>query len=1099
MTASDWLWEFLDRRHLSQPDGRALYAYRCEHGEFDSLAELLKAARRYDNVFIRAFVLYAAEWWQRKYDGRHWAWEPLLRSIDWDVDYPDLYQLVREAWRWWRVDLVRLPSSIRYLGTFACQGGLPLALVGETDSRITKYLRAVLEHTGTYRKFGDDPIELARDKQHLLLPPTLRRDYVFRLAADLIAAVLDLHTDAQGEDPLGTLDRARPDWRETMPLDLGNTRAQGLLKGLLRDAAGDTASRGDDFRLDRFLRRTGTGWRLGARVRLPASIPADYLARQLKVRAADLRPRMEVRVQADRIRILGLYVEQADTYMLARDSERSFAELWDAEAATEVRIHFLAGDLDVPIVLYRGGALGDLPWVFRPVDGNECKFAGEGTVSNRAPELVALMPDTCTIRGDGTTLEKDTCVLDRAFCRIAERTIIETNAGTCVIRPATAQTAEEAYSFAGLRFYEFESTCPLFRGAPELLVAKPEQASRRVPANEVGWRRPGGDWRSRPDGYGPWEVRHVRKDELRFSQRIGILPAEFGLSLEPGLDMTEGRIVLRRTDGARVSDRDSDVAVLSERNGDAVRVHVRSANESLPPSRIRLRLNWPGTAELAVSARFPGRGGRFLRDGQPVTRGIAVDDLYGVRAIALSAEPFQSFWIDGELKALDLGDLVKVAHFRHPLRKSGVTHELALIDVRSIIELLLSASASSDARVKLNINYGGKYGSIEVSRFAASLEYDATMALITPDSPQDNETDMIYEALPLARPDDDPVRLDPVGPPNAPIGATPPQDMPLDEPWLVVGRIGETIRAHPIVVGARSDAQDRKADPYLREAIAITDPTSRTSAISSAMDVMLQDDDTDIVEENWAFLTDSLLRAPGVPPTALDLLTCLAKKPQLLVRCVLRLESAPRQVLWGLEERLPFSWLLVRRDHWWKEAQYAYRRVAEQLAGIENGDELALDYVCSILEEGATHYSALEVLRVDVNARLLEGQISDAFVQVLIDEVNKKSPEQIRLRTQLDDWPKGDGRKEWIGALGAAKLLNAMWQHEDEHRARQPIFDTPVAAAVCCFVSEPSPRTTFLVKRIRAHDSEWFDIAYSAAWATLAHKMDRLAQKEHRE
>ena len=147
--AAVWIRDFLRCRALEHPDGRALYAYRCTGQEFAALTETLEQSaplgNRSGDAVIRAFVLYASEWWQRRYDGRHWAWEPLLTSIGWDsIHYPDLYEPVRSAWRWWKVDLVRLPTSIRYLGTFACQGGLPLALVGDTGSRVTQYLRAVL-------------------------------------------------------------------------------------------------------------------------------------------------------------------------------------------------------------------------------------------------------------------------------------------------------------------------------------------------------------------------------------------------------------------------------------------------------------------------------------------------------------------------------------------------------------------------------------------------------------------------------------------------------------------------------------------------------------------------------------------------------------------------------------------------------------------------------------------------------------------------------------------------------------------------------------------------------------------------------------------
>ena len=322
--AADWIHDFLRCRTLEHPDGRALYAYRCTAREFAGLTETLERnaplGNRAGNGVIRAFVLYAAEWWQRRYDGRHWAWEPLLTSIGWySVDYPELYESVRKAWSWWKVDLVRLPTSIRYLGTFACQGGLPLALVGDTDSRVTQYLRAVLKHTAAYRQFVDDPIDLARDQQHLLNPPTLRRDYVFRLAADLIEAVLDLQndieSDSEDEDPLNALDQGTSGLAAHHAPPLWKMRGRAaLLTGLLREAAQGRLSPSDEFRVERFLRRTDVGWRLGARIRLPASVSADHFARQLRVPAAARPRRLEMRLQGERVRVVGLYVRQSDDF-----------------------------------------------------------------------------------------------------------------------------------------------------------------------------------------------------------------------------------------------------------------------------------------------------------------------------------------------------------------------------------------------------------------------------------------------------------------------------------------------------------------------------------------------------------------------------------------------------------------------------------------------------------------------------------------------------------------------------------------------------------------------------------------------------------------
>lgn len=1121
--AADWIRDFLRSRNLERPDARALYAYRCTAQEFATLNETLKQSTPLGNppgnVVIRAFVLYAAEWWQRQYDGRHWAWEPLLASIDWySVNYPDLYEPVRKAWRWWKVDLVRLPTSIRYLGTFACQGGLPLALVGEAGSRVALYLRAVLNHTTAYRQFVEDPIDLARDQQHLLRPPTLRRDYVFRLAADLIEAVLDLQSDAQDEDPLNALDQARPDWRRSMPLDLEDERARDLLTGLLREAARGQATPVNDFRVERFLRRTGVGWRLGARVRLPASISADNLARQLSVLEAALPPRIEVRIQSERV--IGLYAARSGEFVLAPNA-RSSTEFWAAEAAGEVRLRFLAGgEVGEPMVPYRGTALGELPWAFRGDDDGS--FIGEGSVSNRSPEILVLVPNGYTLdrldSSDQSPLgQGEECVgepaakihdLERTLYSISEPTAIETTSGRCVIRPSSGQTVEEEYRLSGQRFYDLESAFPLFRGTPKLRVAKAEQMARVVPANEVGWRQAGSGWRRNPTGFGLWELRHIRGGELRYLGRAGILPERMRLSIEPGSDMSQGHLVLNEADAVRVATHDAEAVVTTRIEGTTVQVHAAARDALNPPVHVQLRLHWPNAAELVVQAIFPGQGGRILRDGRPVEGELAVDDLYGVRAIALSPDSTQRFWIEGELKAPDIGELFRVAHFRCPLRKSGVKHELPIVDVRPLLEPLLAASSSSEASVALRIvgRWQREYGSIRVNRFAAFLKYDPNMALVSVSQIPRDETPTTFEALRIAQPDLEPVPLDVAGPANVSQGAVVPQSMNVDESRLLVVARNDRVRIRPVVIGGNSDASDtlvgiRDAEtPRLSEAMNLSDFDSRMQAVGDAIDAMLTHDNTERAEEEWSFLTDSLLCAEGLPATTFDLLKVLVTKPKPLVRCLFRLDSAPRNMLWRLEEELPFSWLLIRRDIWWTEAKLAFKRLREQLSGVFDGEHerVARKHVASILVEGTERMLALSTVSTDVALRLEGGRLSDPFVDAVRGERDEKLPEQIRLRASLDDWPAGDGRREWMQELEQGELLGKlrMWQDPNEHRARQPFFDTPIAAAWCCFWSKPTVRTTFLVKRIRAHDPEWFDIAYSAAWFRLARMVDDFHERQ---
>ena len=1112
-----WIEGFLEHRNLDRPDGRALYAYRCSNEEFDSLASLLTHCPSYNrtaNAPARAFVLYASEWWQREYDGGTWAWEPLLETIGWEaVHYPDLYEPVKRAWTWWKVDLVRLPTSIRYLGTFACHGGLPLALLGDSHSSVTRYLRAVLKHIADFRQSVDDPIVLAQDQQHLLRPPTLRRDYVFRLGADLVEAVLELQDDAQGDDPIGALNDARPDWERTMPLALDDQRAQDLLTSLLREAVRNQAEPVVEFRVERFLRQTGKGWRLGARIRLPATVSADSLARQLRVRVNDIPARLQVRTCGDDSRAIGLYAQQGDQYLLLRDA-RSFTELWDIEAAGEIRVEFHSrGVVGEPVLPGRGSNLGELPWSFSGTDDNS--FIGEGSVASRASRIFVLVPDgytpdqgqvlTSPGGGEFEVSDKSTSlqvrILGRDLWVISKETTIETESGRCVIRTTSGHTANEEYRLSGSRFYELECAWPLFRGQPRLYLERSEQPRRPIPAKEVDWRQGGGEWLPGPTGPGLWAVRYLRSGELRFFGRMGILPSRFSFSIKPGSDISQGDFILNDADSVRVAGSNADTVVSAETAGNAVRVKVKAMDANSPPVHVRLQLHWPGSQMLNVEAPFPGFGGRFIREGSLINHDLAVDDLYGIRAMALSPHETQEFWVEGELKAPDAGRIFRIAYFREKLRNSGVTHELPISEVRRMIDLLLSASSSTDAHVILQIvdRYRNVHVTAQVRRFSATLKCNPELKLVSVSPALDGRNTPTFEAYPLIRPGGDPITLESVGPAEAPYGALLPQCLDRAEPWLIVMRHDDQIRARPCRIGNLSSPSTHVGSnggntQSLAEALAVEDEELRIRDLEAAIDRILGKEGMQSNEAEWSFLTNSILGAEGLPASVLDLFRVLVKKPKFLVRSLFRLERGPRQQIWRLEDELPFSWLLVRREVWWAEARRTFQRFQERLKGVvDNPSQMAQEHVALILAEGAERLPALETVATDVALRLENARLSKEFVEAVQGERDNQTPGQIGLRSSLGDWPRGYDRKEWEDELGT--FPKSLCQHADEHRARQPIFDTPVAAAWCCFKGESTERTTFLVKRIRAHDREWFDLAYSATWFSLAYIQDQMKER----
>ena len=555
-----------------------------------------------------------------------------------------------------------------------------------------------------------------------------------------------------------------------------------------------------------------------------------------------------------------------------------------------------------------------------------------------------------------------------------------------------------------------------------------------------------------------------------------------------------------QAEGMGVAEDGSESRLSVDRTGGGVRIQVKALDASAPPAEVGLRLHWAGAQELRVRAPFPGEGARFLRNGRPLGSTVAVDDLYGVRATALSTDESQKFWIEGELKAADSAPVKAVTYFREQLRRSGVRHELALVETDSMLRLLLGAAALPDARVMLRIldRHDVEHAITDVRRFAGALEHDPTMGSVLVVPALEGDGAASFEARPLARTDLEPVTLPTVGPVDAPVCAVLPESLALeDESWLVVLRQDVGVRVEPVVVGGRRmvAGEDRLS---LREALRLADAERRAKRVEEALFEMVDEQDASRAEEDWSFLTDMMLCMEDLPPTAFDLISVLPRCPEMLVRCLFQLDANLREKVWRLDDELPFSWLLVPRKIWRREAVLAYEDLRGQLAGVvDESERLASERVLSILDEGAVHVGALDTVSTDVGVTLAGGALSEELERAICEERDRRTQKHVNLLASLDDWPPGDGRHEWSAELERGGFLSqlGMWQFDELHRGRQPTFDTPVAAAWCCFFSDLTPRTVFLVKRMRMHDPAWFDVAYGAAWYRLARVEDRIKDR----
>ena len=252
----EWLLGMLANRGCSRPDGRWLYAYRLLSSEYDSLRECLCEATRTTGVsplarrnkyFAPLFVLYAAEWWRREYDGGPWKWGPILASLQVEKDElppNERSGAVLEGFAFW--GLRPASEGKRYFGAVVAHGGLPLKLIGHGGSRLAAVMGTVLRQAARYG-WGESQVVDAVADHAPAMPESLRRDEVFRLLASMVLTTLDLkarHQLGGVLDPIERLDNADPDWREEYPLQIDDSAAVQLLTSMVKVASQASTEQG---------------------------------------------------------------------------------------------------------------------------------------------------------------------------------------------------------------------------------------------------------------------------------------------------------------------------------------------------------------------------------------------------------------------------------------------------------------------------------------------------------------------------------------------------------------------------------------------------------------------------------------------------------------------------------------------------------------------------------------------------------------------------------------------------------------------------------------------------------------------------------------
>ncbi|MCH8542946.1 MAG: STY4851/ECs_5259 family protein [Alcanivorax sp.] len=940
---SDWKKSLLAAKGLEYPDGRSLYLYRLTDDQFNQLETLLHdcierlvesfglAEMARLRAFDSLFVLYAAEWWRRRYDGSGFNWEPILRDLGagnhaWSPS--ERSKFVERGLRAWRIETHR-SGALRFLGTVAVQGGLPLILLARARGGVGRLLSRVLRlarQEGVTRELIEGWVESLCD----MLPKSYRRAEIYTLLADVVWTVLRLKKEANlqsSQDAIPVLDARVQGWRDRFPLPVDDKHAQGIIEQLIRDVA-DLAPmhRRQVLPIERYLDPLeGGGAALKSRLVLQPYLSVKELASLFSL-GDDDNPRV-----AEISLLAGDQSFNASIRKLSgREQYRLHQQSWELAEEFACEEHTLQlttpGGGAICVTAEKGEPLDeDLPWIF--VDqASELRFIKQGSGSIAAERAWVALAAGSEVEPIGNTEVGEAFNLATFGRQVLEvrGEIRASLPGGLQFHLKTGQAGvqEESFSWRGDRVWlDFRKPVTAFRGMPELYRVDDEGVSRKVAgrAGVSAWGAAGQVGR-----IGPVLVRYPDHGDIEFRGKVLVLGQHANVRLLP-VDARSGDILFDdwKADGARVTSEGVEQQCQQTEDGQ-IRLHVEVPAGQRAPAILDLEVFWRHTSQPAMlKVPFPARGARLLSaSGKELGSDslIALADIVGTRLMLVSALP-------GARYSLELSNRSSRMYRRYPLKSvpEGVAMELRLQDYLDDVYQLLSADDSPDSKVRVEIHANGQSEfSFDIARYSTGLEKNASSVGIPSTNRHERSLQDLsalgLNAVRLQSPEDEPSTLQPILTEGQHTGSW--QFSPQEHEggdWLIFPE-GEAARF------IRSTIWSMPVDPReisgLPAAVSLPDPEHRSAAILACLGEMA----LDFSHEGWRYVERLYTHVSELPLATLDIWRCFARSSQAMAALAIRLGNLPKDLVGRFSKELPFAWELVTASDW----RCAFRLLQEQ-------------------------------------------------------------------------------------------------------------------------------------------------------------------------
>lgn len=1120
---NQWKSEFLNNRCLEQVTGMPLYSYRMTLEEFVDLEKTLKERMatyleyyslvdisRHVSAFPSLFVIYSAEWWRRRYDGSGWSWEPILDSIgmpseDWNQSHRS--ECVEKGLKDWGLKLVD-SQGLRYLGSIAFQGGLPMQLLATSRGNISRVLSQVLKLASKGNFEITDVQDWIRSLSNYL-PKAYRQNEIYVLLAEVVISVLRLKTEANLKSATGALavlDAFNPHWRNTFPLPIEDSQAQGLIDQLIKDAAGVKLSRSiRKIIVERYLKVVDGVWELFSDINLPEYIDSSELKGLFKIDDTSLTRQLSISfVRGDKEVKIGLRILPGqDRYVL----DKRPAESNDINVSSEHSMTLNTGNGEIyHSTIVKGDALSSvLPWLFELTDIQEvCPFSRQGPGSFSGKFVAVCIPECWSIRAEipENIMKLDTLNLQaRNIWKVSGSAIIyDENGHTFRIKCGQANINEDLLELRGERVWDIFSRPNLaFLGTPKLFNIS-ENGLDHQASGGMGWKLPDGKVVDKPNGYiGPIDAYWPAIGDIKWYSRLALLPENAKLSIEPGDSPNIGSLRFSNWGLLGVHLNQQDIKTRMHQDGNDLVVELDYQGTGNPPEFFEISVLWPGnTNDARLNLPFPAKGVRAI-DAQGIQfenkHQITISKIAGVRIVGFL----------GGSKRAELTISLHRASSSSALfskRKIIKSHndqsriELRLIDYADEINKLLAGIDALDATVNFRLQVGTSTAHIlKIAKYECelirliSLPGVGLSHKIFEKLATDDLTKISINALRLDAPGNEPIKLKPASSETVATGNWIfPYQLLTPGPWMIYPDIESVLVFRPLIW------------PILEDFICLDETKSMELNLANALRVSNENDRRDLLEAvvvklgndfldpDWNQVEQLAANLGHLPLSTLDLWRSFTHSSKGMVALNMRLGSLPVGFVDRFSMELPWMWETVSLEIWAESIELLLNQTNTNY-GNEAGNVIFLNHVNRRTSEIPLKNPALRILielakakvtnKVTPDIRFSQQSFMDKFTAERLFVVEDCLVQKLLRNNAEESWP-----SDFTDVVNQAKYSElSRYLCPKSYDFHDVVINIPIILALCSVLNLnldwlDNVDSMRALRAIQDFDPDWFSEAF---------------------